>query len=124
MGRAFNFHLFQAVDVIGRPTANKERINGASLKAAGSLLPGHSLITVSLAFALIGENKGRGVEWSEWRVLAYLSPEEATRSCLTCGCTPHLQLFRSTHTEPPARRHWTGAPTQYVLQEDPPLLCL
>lgn len=48
---------FRPVDVIGRPIANKERINGASLKAAGSLLPGHSLITVSLTFALIEENK-------------------------------------------------------------------
>lgn len=48
---------FSCVDVAGRPTANKGRINGASLKAGGSLLPGHSLITVSLAFALIGGEK-------------------------------------------------------------------
>lgn len=53
---------FRPVDVIGRPIANKERINGASLKAAGSLLPGHSLITVSLTFALIEENKRSEVE--------------------------------------------------------------
>lgn len=53
---------FQPVDVIGRAIANKGRINGVSLKAAGSLLPGHSLITVSLAFALIGGNKGAEVE--------------------------------------------------------------
>lgn len=66
---------FKPVDVRGRPIANKGRINGASLKAAGSLLPAHGLITVSLVFALIGGNKG-----SEWRVLAYLSPGEAIRS--------------------------------------------
>lgn len=53
---------FRPVDVIEKPIANKERINGASLKAAGRLLPGHSLITVSLAFALIGENRGSEVE--------------------------------------------------------------
>lgn len=57
--------FFQAVDVIERPTANKPRINGASLKAAGSLLPGHGLITVSLAFALIGGNKESEVEWKQ-----------------------------------------------------------
>lgn len=58
----FNIHLFQAQDVMGRPIANKGKINGASLKAAVSLLPGHGLITVSLAFALIGENKESEVE--------------------------------------------------------------
>lgn len=50
------------MDVIGRPIANKGRINGASLKAAGSLLPGHSLITVSVTFALIVGNKESEVE--------------------------------------------------------------
>lgn len=62
MGRVLTSIYFRPVDVIGRPIANKEKINEASLKAAGSLLPGHSLITASLAFALIGENKGSGVE--------------------------------------------------------------
>lgn len=64
MGRAalLTSIYFRPVDVIGRPIANKGRINGASLKAAGSLLPGHGLITVSLAFALIGGNKGSEVE--------------------------------------------------------------
>lgn len=90
MGRAalLTCVYIRPVDVIGRPIANKGRINGASLKAAGSLLPGHGLITVSLAFALIGGIKG--VKWSEWRVLAYLSLGKATRSCPTCGCTPQL----------------------------------
>lgn len=98
MGRAalLTSIYFWHVDVIGRPIANKGRINGASLKAAGSLLPGHGLITVSLAFALIGGNKGSEVEWMEGISISIIGRGHKVLSNLRLY-TPPLTLQIHTH---------------------------
>lgn len=100
MGRAalLTSVYFRPVDVIGRPIANKGRINGASLKAAGSLLPGHGLITVSLAFALIGGNKGSEVEWMEGISISITGRGHKVLSNLRLYTSP-LTLQTHTHTE-------------------------
>lgn len=102
MGRAalLTSIYFRPVDVIGRPIANKRRINGASLKAAGSLLPGHGLITVSLAFALIGGNKGSEVEWMEGISISITGRGHKVLSNLqlyTSPLTLQIHTHRATH---------------------------
>lgn len=91
---------FRPVDVIGRPIANKGWINGASLKAAGNLLPGHGLITVSLAFALIGGNKGSEVEWMEGISISITGRGHKVLSNLRLYASPqtlHIHTHRTTH---------------------------
>lgn len=101
MGRAtlLTSIYFRPVDVIGRPIANKGRINGASLKAAGSLLPGHGLITVSLAFALIGGNKGSEVEWMGGISISITGRGHKVLSNLRLYTSPRtLQIHTQPHT--------------------------
>lgn len=109
------------MDVVGRPIANEERINGASLKAAGSLLL-WTRLNYSFHRRLLQLGKIKAVKWSEWKGISICIAVESHR--VLTNLLLYSPLTRawshqpdSTETHPCILTHDVPPPTVHNTQQ-------